>query len=260
LISNEQLLSRSGDTYAAQNTTWLFNRFTTFPGHFLFEDFPRRLLSEAISMSLTENTVEIWDKRYATEDRENRIKYERWLDRWIELLGDRKGRALDLGCGPGFDTSLLLGLGFDVTALDFSKTAIAISQQRNPLATHHVADIRKLDEIVNGEFPVIVANLSLHYFNRVETEAIFATIMRHLSPGGFFAFRLNAYDEHGAPSDRSSWDMISVDGVAKQFFDERKITHLLGPTMEIVSIEKRTTDRFGRRKSLFESVAVKHAL
>jgi len=208
-------------------------------------------------MSTAEAPVEIWNRRYATEDRENRLKYERWLDRWVDLLRVRKGRALDLGCGPGFDSSFLLGLGFDVTALDHSKTAIAISEQKNPQATHLVADIRQLSEVVSGEFAVIVANLSLHYFNRSETDSAFATINQLLPAGGFFAFRVNAYDEHGAPADRKSWNLVTVDGVPKQFFDERKITDLLEKTSEIVSIEKRTTDRFGRRKSLFEVVALK---
>jgi SAM-dependent methyltransferase len=210
-------------------------------------------------MSSPEAPVELWNRRYATEDREKRIKYEKWLDRWIDLLAVRKGRALDIGCGPGFDTSLLLGLGFEVTALDLSKMAIAISQEKNPAATHLVADMRQLNEVVRGEFAVVVANLSLHYLNRPETEAVFSSISRFISAGGLFAFRVNAYDEYGAPPDRTSWELVSVDGVAKQFFDERKIAHLLGPTLQTVSIEKRTTDRFGRRKSLFEVVAIKHA-
>jgi len=208
-------------------------------------------------MNAAEAPVEIWNRRYATEDRENRIKYERWLDRWVDLLHGHKGRALDLGCGPGFDSSFLLGLGFDVTALDHSKVAVAISEQKNPTATHLVADIRHLREAVRGQFSVIVANLSLHYFNRIETESIFSAISQLLVEGGFFAFRVNAYDEQGAPADRSSWDLITVESMPKQFFDERKIAHLLGHSLDLVSIEKRTTDRFGRRKSLFEVAALK---
>ncbi len=210
-------------------------------------------------MSTAESPSEIWDRRYAVEKREDRVYYEPWLERWIPLLEVRHGYALDLGCGPGFDTSVLLELGFEVVALDFSKNAIAISEQKNPRATHVVADIRQLDEVVLGEFAVIVANLSLHYLNRVETQAAFSTIAKLLPAGGLFLFRVNAYDEPGAPADRGSWDLVSVDGVPKQFFDEPKIRHLLGETLESVSIEKRTTNRFGRPKSLFEVVAVKRA-
>jgi SAM-dependent methyltransferase len=208
-------------------------------------------------MSTADCSVEIWNRRYATEDREHRIKYERWLDRWAELLATRKGRALDLGCGPGFDTTFLLDLGFDVSSLDFSKIAVAISEQKNPRATHLVADMRHLSDVVSGEFAAVVANLSLHYLTRAETEAAFSTIARILSAGGLFAFRVNAYDEHGAPPDRNSWDLVTVDGVPKQFFDEQKIMHLLSQTLELVSIDKRTTDRFGRRKSLYEVIALK---
>jgi SAM-dependent methyltransferase len=210
-------------------------------------------------MTTTETPIDIWDRRHASEQREECTSHEPWLERWTHLLDVRYGYALDLGCGIGFDTSALLGLGFEVVALDFSKNAIAVSKQKNPRATHVIADIRQLDEVVLGEFAVIVANRSLHYFDRVETEAAFATVSKLLPAGGLLLFRVNAYDEPGAPADRDSWELVTVDGIPRQFFDEKKIRHLLGETLESISVEKRTANRFGRSKSLFEVVAVKRA-
>jgi len=44
-------------------------------------------------------------------------------------LKDKK--VLELGCGSGFDSKYLCELGFDVTALDISKTAINIAKENN---------------------------------------------------------------------------------------------------------------------------------
>ena len=203
----------------------------------------------------------IWDQRYS-ENAEGVIRnsqYEPWLDRWHPRLASCPGRALDIGCGPGFDTEVLLRWGFQVTALDVSRAAIALAKERNPAAIHAVMDVRNLG-CLTGSFDVIVASLSLHYFNRAETEAIFNAIHGLLKPGGFFAFRVNAFDdvESGAPGDSSAWECVSVGGVVKQFFTREKIAEVLGDHWRILSEEKLETRRYGHRKTLFEVIAKKH--
>jgi SAM-dependent methyltransferase len=120
-------------------------------------------------------------------------------------------------------------------------------------------DLRKIDTL-EGSFDVVVASLSLHYFRREETVAIFQNIYRLLNPAGVFAFRVNAYDdaESGAPVDASSWQRVSVDGVSKQFFTREKIDAVLRGQWRIVSQEKLNTARYGHRKSFFEVIAEKH--
>jgi SAM-dependent methyltransferase len=204
--------------------------------------------------------IAIWDQRYSkTEGVDHDARYEPWLDRWRSLLTGRSGRALDLGCGAGFDTEVLLRWGFQVTAVDVSRAAIALSQQRNPDAIHVVADVRNIG-CLSGSFDLVVASLSLHYFNREETESVFQAIHGLLQPGGFFAFRVNAFDdvESGAPGDSSAWECISVVGIVKQFFTREKIAAVLGGRWRVLSEEKLITWRYGHRKSLFEVIAQKH--
>jgi SAM-dependent methyltransferase len=203
----------------------------------------------------------IWDQRYSknAEGVIRNSQHEPWLDRWQPVLAGRPGRALDIGCGPGFDTEVLLRWGFQVTALDVSRAAIALAKERNPAAIHAVMDVRNLG-CLTGSFDVIVASLSLHYFNREETEAIFNAIHGLSKPGGFFAFRVNAFDdvESGAPGDSSAWECVSVGGVVKQFFTREKIADVLGDHWRIFSEEKLETRRYGHRKTLFEVIAKKH--
>ncbi len=201
----------------------------------------------------------IWNQRYSkTENAGRDSQYEPWLDRWRSVLAARPGRALDIGCGAGFDTEVLLRWGFQVTALDVSRAAIALSKARNPAAIHIVTDVRSIG-CLSGGFDLAVASLSLHYFNREETKAVFDSIHRLLKPGGFFAFRVNAFDdvESGAPGNSSAWERVSVVGIVKQFFTHEKIAKVLGERHRVLSEEKLITWRYGHRKSLFEVIAQK---
>ena len=197
--------------------------------------------------------ADIWDHRYSKAERAN---YEPWLERWRDVLVGHGSRALELGCGVGYDTEVLLKWGFDVTALDISQVAVEYSKRRNPSAVHQVMDLRNI-EILAGGFDVLVAGLSLHYFRRKETVAVFRHLYRLLNPGGILAFRVNAFDdvESGAPAAAGGWERVSVDGVKKQFFTAEKIDAVLQGRWRILSQEKLVTDRYGHRKSVFEVIA-----
>ena len=204
---------------------------------------------------------DIWDRRYSKnrEGASPHVQYEPWLDRWQSVIADRAGRALDLGCGLGFDTEVLLRWGFQVTALDLSRAAIERSKKRNPGAVHAEGDVRDL-KFLAGSFDLVVASLSLHYFNREETNAVFHAIHGLLKPGGYFAFRVNAFDdvESGAPANYFEWECVSVGGIVKQFFTREKIAEVLGARYQVLSEEKLTTGRYGHRKSFFEVIAQKN--
>ena len=197
----------------------------------------------------------IWNQRYSGAEHG---VYEPWLDRWKTVLVGHGDQALELGCGVGYDTEVLMSWGFEVTALDVSRVAVERSRQRNPGAIHRVMDLRNIGSLSSG-FDVVVASLSLHYFNRGETTAVFKSVHDLLNPGGVFAFRVNAFDdaEYGASGDARSWERICVDGVSKQFFTPEKIAIVLRGRWRIVSQEKMNTSRFGQRKSFFEVIAQK---
>jgi SAM-dependent methyltransferase len=160
---------------------------------------------------------------------------------------------LDIGCGEGRDTEVLVGWGFDVTAFDRSAEAVALSRARNPAAHHQVMDIRELGQL-DVRFAVVVANLTLHYFDRKETLDSFAAIHRALDPAGLFAFRVDAVpDGRGAESE--SWARVDQEGVGKQVFTLRKLDEALAGRFRVLSQEKWTIGRFGRPKTLFEVIA-----
>ncbi|WP_043588274.1 class I SAM-dependent methyltransferase [Geminisphaera colitermitum] len=232
--------------------------------------------------------VEIWERRYAdalhTPAAPRNVKLTPWLAPWLEDAFQPNPaesptppsplRALDLGCGAGHDTAYLLTRGYDVTALDHSANALELSRRRNPAARHLRADLRDLDQVLPLPPPppasafydaaavgwhLIVASLSLHYFTREDTLKIFAAIHARLRSGGLFAFRLNAYDERGAPPDPTSWELTTEgdDAVPRQYFTEDKIRDALAGRYAILSLRKQTVRRYDADKSLYEVIALK---
>lgn len=68
-----------------------------------------------------------------------------WVRRWMPYIA-RGGHVLDLACGRGRHTRLLISLGFTVTAVDRDAEAIA--------ALADLADVRALTaDLENGSWP-----------------------------------------------------------------------------------------------------------
>jgi SAM-dependent methyltransferase len=63
-----------------------------------------------------------WDERYAASELVWGISPNRWVEQ--ELTDLAPGRALDLACGEGRNALWLAGLGWTVTAVDFSAVAL----------------------------------------------------------------------------------------------------------------------------------------
>jgi SAM-dependent methyltransferase len=178
-----------------------------------------------------------------------------WLTRHAALLKGK--RALDLGCGLGFDTRALLDMGFTVTAVDFSSRALKASRKRNPEAEHLKLDLSKGISLKERQYSVVVANLSLHYFDRAQTFRLFADIYRAMEPEGIFLFRLNSIrdKQHGAPDSLLDWEVVDVGGVHKQFFTESKIRELLAGKFRELALEEMVVHRFVQEKFLYECLA-----
>lgn len=187
--------------------------------------------------------------------------YDRWLDDWRDLIQASVRSALDVGCGPGFDTEALRSWGITVTAIDVSAEALARSQVRNPKVPHALLDVRSIASLGEENRDLVVASLSLHYFSREETHAVFRSIWRILRDGGLFAFRVNAWDDRhfGAPEMFVEWQLVSHQGAQKQFFTEAMIRELVDGRYTILDQAKTVTHRYGHAKSCFRLLCRKDA-
>lgn len=119
-----------------------------------------------------------------------------WADRWysnelllplltdfVALLGP-KPRILDAGCGAGYESMRLHGLGADVVGVDFSEESIRIAAERNPGCSFHVMDARRIGDAL-GLFDGIAAIALIVHFEEGELPGVFEGFRKALRPGGY---------------------------------------------------------------------------
>ncbi|MFT4183577.1 MAG: class I SAM-dependent methyltransferase [Rhizobium sp.] len=86
---------------------------------------------------LKDDIRDYWSKRSETFDLAfgHRIPPGPELDAWgcaiTRTLGDKPLKILELACGTGEVTNVLLSLGHDVTALDFSEVMLAVARRKH---------------------------------------------------------------------------------------------------------------------------------
>lgn len=184
---------------------------------------------------------------------------DQWLARWLPLLSERAGGQpiLELGCGGGRDTATLVEMGHRVVAIELSPDAVARARERVPSAEIHCQDIRAPFPLAMGCVGVVVASLSLHYFDWPETCALVDRVRTALCPDGLLLCRLNSTNDHhfgasGHPEIEK--DFYLVDGAPKRFFDRKAVDRLFRHGWRMLAIEEKVIDRYDQPKSVWEAV------
>lgn len=93
-------------------------------------------------------------------------------------------KILDLGCGIEADTLYLLERGYNVLSCDFSVEALKSIENNIPNSKTLYLDMMKKFSIADKKYSLIIADLSLHYFNNETTIHIMKEIKRILKDGG----------------------------------------------------------------------------
>jgi SAM-dependent methyltransferase len=188
------------------------------------------------------------------------VSADQWLQRWLPRMCERAGASavLELGCGDGRDTAAMAEAGLHVVAIDLAADAIARARAAAPGAEFHVNDVRAPFPVHAA--PVIVASLSLHYFDWTETLAIIARIRATLGPRGLFIGRFNSTNDHnfgasGYP--RIDDNYYLVRGRHKRFFDRDSIDTLFGVGWRTIAVGETTIQRYDEPKVVWEVVVEK---
>ncbi len=100
----------------------------------------------------------------------------------------RAARTVDLGCGPGNSTAVLIERypDADTLGIDSSPDMLAAARARLPGVRLEQADIAAWPD--SGPFDVILANAALQWLPDHAT--LFPTLMGKLAPGGSFAVQM----------------------------------------------------------------------
>jgi len=175
----------------------------------------------------------------------------KWLLEWSAYIENKN--VLELGCGDGADAR---------TVLDIAKNYIACDLNP-PENIEGVSALLKLDHSLPLPFrestiDIVVASLSLHYFDWNKSERIIAEVSRILGGDGKLICRLNStldknWGAIGYPEIEQG--LYDVDGIRKRFFSKEDVYKLIKRPFEIVSLKHREIDRYPMTKSVWEVCA-----
>lgn len=154
---------------------------------------------------------------YATEaeaysSRSKALKNER-LDAFLAMLPGQ-ARILELGCGGGHDSKVMLSHGFDVTPTDGSPE---MAQQAEHLLGRPVTVLAfdQLREI--GTYDAVWANACLLHVPRAELTSVLSGIHRALKSGGIFYASFKAGSEEGRDGFQRYYNYPSRDWLSAQY-------------------------------------------
>lgn len=168
-------------------------------------------MSARSNYALKEDIRAYWSARSATFDLAfgHRIPDGPEADAWAAGIaagiGAAPQRVLELACGTGEVTNLLLGLGHEVTALDFSEAMLARAKEKHagkPRLTFHLADAEHT-LLPDAAFDAIVCRHLV--WTLTDPVAAFREWHRLLRPGGILLF----FD--------GDWARLSTTGRAAQW-------------------------------------------
>ena len=194
-----------------------------------------------------------WNEVYK-ERRNNKIVYDNWLDKYLDILQKSSTPVLDLGCGFGNDTLYLMERGMKVISCDYSVEALANLKRNIPNADARKVDISKKLPFDDEEVDCVIADLTLHYFDNKTTISIMQEIKRILKVGGHLLARVNSVKDvnHGAGQGKElEHNFFFVEGYNKRFFDMEDVNKYFSIIGKVEAHEAEML-RYEKAKKLIE--------
>jgi len=196
-----------------------------------------------------------WENLYLLKGSKYTI-YDGWLDKYLSDLKNAS-KIVDLGCGDGVNTIFLRSQNIYSIACDFSETALYQIKKRLPEAIIMCFDMIEGLPFDTNSIDVVIADLSIHYFDWNTTTKLIKEIFRILNENGLLLCRINSTKEYQKnESNEILEENFYFNGENhKRLFDEKSINTLFSD-YHISYIIEETTNKYGNVKHLWE-VAVK---
>ncbi|MEU6098292.1 class I SAM-dependent methyltransferase [Streptomyces sp. NPDC047079] len=116
------------------------------------------------------------------------------LSAFAELVrANGDGEVADLGCGPGYVTAHLHGLGLNAIGVDASPVMVELAREANPGLRFEVGSMAALD-IEDGALGGVLSRWSVIHTPPPDMPAVLAEIARVLAPGGHLLIGFPATD------------------------------------------------------------------
>ncbi len=180
-----------------------------------------------------------------------------WLEKYRPHLANKN--ILELGCGSGEDSQILLKLSHSLIAIDKDPQQLQKLSVRLPSIATRLLDIKNPLPYPENTFSAVVASLCLHYFTNQQTCLIIDTIKKFLIPNGPMIVRVNSIKDihHGAVGHTEvEKGLYTVSGQTKRFFTENDIHTFFGLDWDIQELTERKIDRYEQNKWVWEFIAI----
>ncbi|HCJ31278.1 MAG TPA: class I SAM-dependent methyltransferase [Firmicutes bacterium] len=201
--------------------------------------------------------VKMWDNW--SKRRSSVPVYDLWLDEYKEILESNKdNEILDLGCGIGADTLYLIERGYNVLSCDFSNEALKSIQDNIPNSKTLYLDMMKKFPIKDNTYSLIIADLSLHYFDNETTIHIMREIKRILNNNGILLSRVasvNDFNFGAGVGEELERNYYFEGDYTKRFFDFEDINKYFGIIGSVEAEETQMTrneDEYLKPKILYK--------
>lgn len=206
----------------------------------------------------------IWEKnhrhgwgRYPFED------MVRFLSRYRRGVSDfkKKNRILDLGCGEGANTKVMVDLKFKTAAIDGSAAAIRHARQwvGSRKVDFKTMDFLDLDKnFPAGYFDLVCDNVAMYANTLSNIQAILKKIAYVLKPGGkfycvSFSSRTTGFGR-GKRLEKNTYARVPLgplkNGGITHFFTENEIRKLWSKFFKIESIDRLAYTQFNKKENV----------
>ena len=201
--------------------------------------------------------LEMWDNW--SKKRASFPVYDNWLDDYNDILTENKDtEILDLGCGIGANTLYLTERGFNVLSCDFSNEALKSISKNIPNSKTKYLDMLETFPFANESYSLVIADLSLHYFDNDATIQIMSEIKRILKENGVLLARVasvNDFNFGAGIGEQLEKNFYFEGDYTKRFFDQEDVNKYFGIIGTLESFETsmtRNEEEYSKPKVLYQ--------
>jgi len=184
------------------------------------------------------NSDALWENYYRETPLEKIPWQKTQANYFTESVDNGKiepGLALDLGCGTGMKSIYLAQKGFEVTAIDISKTAISFAKENATKAKVNVnfivADATDLSLLKKQKFDFVLDWANFHGIPKNKRKKHIEAIARHTKKGGKLLLRCFGREQDEKESVLREMGRIYL-------FSEEEIRKLFGKHFKILEVNK----------------------
>lgn len=193
----------------------------------------------------------LWDQRHSLEVGALTEPSE-FARKALPFIREVRGSSvLELGCGKGGDAVFFSSKGLMVTAVDFSKTALA-SLRQSIEGTPHAQKIALVEQrmksldLQSEYFDCVYSHNSLHHLHRDDLVEVLKKAHKSLKTGGIIAFRVKSNEDPLKDHARRLEGVHEFEGLHWNFLSKDALEDLLYD-FTILSLEKKVDLRKGSK-------------